>query len=212
MNTTVAEKRPLGALGRMGVVAGLHVGALYLIAASLGMVPALKLEPTIPAVVINEEIQPVETVERTIQPRLDEPRINLDRPEPVPVDNSDSTERIDAQVLDGPTGPTETGGSAEPQHVMVAVRQDTRFPLSQPSYPAKDIREGNEGTVDLEVYVLPTGRIGDVRVLKTTGSATLDQSAVEEAKRRWKLMPATRDGEPYAQWYKLRVTFNLKNR
>jgi periplasmic protein TonB len=62
------------------------------------------------------------------------------------------------------------------------------------------------------VYVMPTGRIGDVRVVRSTGSPSLDQSAIDEAKRRWRMLPATRDGEPYAQWHRLKVTFNLKNR
>ena len=62
------------------------------------------------------------------------------------------------------------------------------------------------------MYVLPNGRIGDVRVLKSAGSPTLDQSAVDEAKRRWRMLPATRDGEAYAQWHRLKVTFSLRNR
>src|SRR4051794_27078567 len=45
MSTETAGRRPMGALGRMGIVAALHVGALYLIASSLGLVPSVK--PTI---------------------------------------------------------------------------------------------------------------------------------------------------------------------
>jgi len=37
--------RRFGALGRMGLVAAIHVAALYMIARSLGIVPALTLEP-----------------------------------------------------------------------------------------------------------------------------------------------------------------------
>ena len=99
-----------------------------------------------------------------------------------------------------------------PEPALMAARQDTRYPLTQPTYPARDIREGNEGTVELEIYVLPTGRIGDARVVRSTGSPTLDQSAVDEAKRKWRMLPATRDGEPFAQWHRLKVTFNLRNR
>jgi hypothetical protein len=35
---------------------------------------------------------------------------------------------------------------------------------------------------------------------------------MEEARRKWRLLPAMRDGEPYAQWHRLRVVFNLKDR
>ena len=57
--------------------------------------------------------------------------------------------------------------------------------------------------------MLPNGRVGDARVVKSTGFEELDQSAIDEAKRNWRLMPATRDGVPIAQWHRLRVTFKL---
>ena len=56
------------------------------------------------------------------------------------------------------------------------------------------IREGNQGTIDIEVYVLPNGRVGDARVVKSTGFEELDLAALAEAKRNWRLLPATRDG------------------
>jgi protein TonB len=99
-----------------------------------------------------------------------------------------------------------------PGPVIVGVRQDPRRPLTKPAYPASDVRQGNEGKVELEIYVTPDGRIADARVLKSTGSPTLDQSAVDEAKRRWRMLPATRDGVPYAQWHRLVVAFNLADR
>ena len=71
------------------------------------------------------------------------------------------------------------------------------------------IRAGNTGTADIEVYVLPNGRVGDARIVKSTGFESLDRSAMEEAKRKWRLAPATRDGVPFAQWHRLRVTFRL---
>jgi len=89
------------------------------------------------------------------------------------------------------------------------VQLDSRHPLSQPPYPPGEIRAGNTGTADIEIYVLPTGRVGDARIVKSTGFPALDQSAMDEAKRKWRLTPATRDGLPIAQWHRLRVTFKL---
>ena len=57
--------------------------------------------------------------------------------------------------------------------------------------------------------MLPNGRVGDARVVKSTGFEELDLAALAEAKRNWRLLPATRDGEPIAQWHRLRVTFKL---
>lgn len=212
MNTTVAEKRPLGALGRMGAVAGLHVAALYLIATSLGIVPPLISEP--PTAQLFDEVRPPDDPLPAIpQPQLVDRPLTVPPPDTVDID-IDTTPPPDAifgEIDNNPPRPPEIIPTG-PQHTMVAVRQDSRFPLTQPTYPARDIREGNEGTVELEIYVMPTGRIGDVRVIKSAGSPSLDQSAIDEAKRKWRMLPATRDGEPYAQWHRLKVTFNLKNR
>ena len=91
------------------------------------------------------------------------------------------------------------------------MRTDPRRPLTQPPYPAEEIRAGNEGNADLEVYVLPNGRVGDARIARAAARA-LDESALDEAKRKWRLLPATRDGVPIAQWYRVRVVFKLTNR
>jgi protein TonB len=74
------------------------------------------------------------------------------------------------------------------------------------------IREGNQGTIEVEVFVQPDGRVADARVLKSTGYAELDLAAIAEAKRNWRLIPATQDGKPIAQWHRLRVTFKLNER
>ena len=57
MTAHTAERRPLGALGRMGVVAAMHVGLLYLIANSLGIVPSI-LENKTEATFIDEAPPP----------------------------------------------------------------------------------------------------------------------------------------------------------
>ena len=44
---------------------------------------------------------------------------------------------------------------------------------------------------------------------RSSGFERLDQSAIDEAKRSWRLVPATKAGVPFAQWYKVRVTFKL---
>ena len=62
MSTHTAERRPLGALGRMGIVAALHVGLLYMIANSLGIVPSI-LENKTEATIIDEP-PPIEDLHR----------------------------------------------------------------------------------------------------------------------------------------------------
>jgi protein TonB len=208
------ERRSMGALGRMGAVAGLHGAVIFLIARSLGIVPPLiDDEPKNVDARLIEERPPIDDrFNRIAEPPLQDLTIRVPIPDEPPVESDPQQNAISALPAD-PAHPISDGaGSAEPVPKIVGARQDASHPLSQPRYPSPDIREGNEGNADVEVYVLPNGRVADARIVRSSGFERLDQSAIEEAKRNWRLVPATRDGVPFAQWYKVRVTFKLTNR
>jgi protein TonB len=208
MSARTAERRPLGALGRMSVVAAMHVAVFYVIASSMGLVHAPAEEPPIIATIDEKPRVPVELPPPNPDPHLTRYDNNIDPPiAPIPTDPPVDVISQDPPLPTGHTG-TETG-SALPQPHFDNARLDPRHPLSQPPYNSADIREGNEGSADVEVYVLPTGRVGDVRIVKSSGFPRLDQATVDEAKRKWRLMPAMRDGEAVPQWYRLRVIFKL---
>jgi protein TonB len=211
MNTQVEGRRPAGALGRMGVVAGLHVAALYLIASSLGIVPPLIVEPPT-ATLLEPETMPPDETPPIPQPRdFETPPLAVPPPDEFIIDSAEPPpDAIFGEISDDPPRPEIIPATQGP--VLVGVRPDPRRPLTQPAYPPSDVRQGKQGSAEIEIYVLPDGRIGDARLLKSTGSPTLDQSAVDEAKRKWRMLPATRDGVPYAQWHRLRVVFNLRDR
>ena len=63
----------------------------------------------------------------------------------------------------------------------------------------------------MEVYVQPDGRVGDARIVQTSGYEAFDRTTLNEAKRKWRLQPATRDGTAVPQWYRTRVGFKLTN-
>jgi periplasmic protein TonB len=198
-----------GRLGRMGIVAGMHVAAFYMIATSLGIISTAKP----PEVLIGEVINTPRT--RVDPDPVPPPTIrNPDHvtvPIPiVPIDNS-TDGGVTAQARPDDFVISDDFGTAavQPPIPTVAPRIDARRPLTQPPYPAADVRIGNEGNADIEVYVLPNGRVGDARILRSTGFERLDRSALEEAKRNWRLIPGTRNGQPEAQWYKVRVTFKI---
>jgi protein TonB len=190
----------------MSLVAAIHVAVLFAIAKSLGIGSA-PVEERMTATIEEAEHPPVdvpppppEFVPTTNQSVV-LPAVPLDMQfEPVDVITGPPP---DMPFLEDPPPVTP------PQAQMVGVRPDPRHPLSKPQYSARMIREGNQGTIDVEVYVMPNGRVADARVVKSTGFAELDLAAIAEAKRNWRLLPATRDGEPYAQWHRLRVTFKL---
>ena len=77
-----------------------------------------------------------------------------------------------------------------------------------PVYPQRARELGQEGTVVLEVEVLPTGRCGRLRVLSSSGASLLDDAAYR-AVARWQFKPARRAGRPVASWVEIPVTFRL---
>jgi protein TonB len=124
-------------------------------------------------------------------------------------------ETSNAPVITAPptdAGAGSTGSSDRPSAALMTEPEiDHRIGLTQPMYPAPSIRAGETGTVVLSVLVLENGRVGDVRIDRSSGYPRLDDSAVREA-RRWKLKPGARDGAPAAMWKQIPVTFRLSER
>jgi protein TonB len=107
-----------------------------------------------------------------------------------------------------PTTFTDTGDVSPPQPVVVEPRIDPRRGLSEPAYPSSEIRLEHEGTVLLSVYILANGRVGDVKLEKSSGYPKLDESALREA-RVWRFQPGSRDGTPVAMWKQLPISFRI---
>ena len=80
----------------------------------------------------------------------------------------------------------------------------------RPDYPIQAKRMGWEGRVVLRVDVLADGSPGAVTLAKSSGHELLDEAALE-AVRRWKFVPAKRDGSPVSSSVNVPINFNLKN-
>jgi TonB family protein len=104
----------------------------------------------------------------------------------------------------------DLGPTAQPS--VIPVRTHPDHPLTQPLYPPASIRFGEEGVVELEILVLRDGRIAQVRVVRSSGHPRLDRAAVEEARERWRLLPAERGGVPHEERGHFRVVFRIANR
>lgn len=77
-----------------------------------------------------------------------------------------------------------------------------------PQYPEMAQRRGQQGTVSLEVLVLSDGRVGDVRLLVSSGYKMLDQAALKAVKR-WQFKPATSLGRVVESRVKVPIDFVL---
>lgn len=191
----------------MGLVVLLHMALVVAIGNGLGVKPPLSLPPELWVSVIESPAlptpppKPPTTIEFRDPPvRPIEPAIVLP---PVEGAHSGITQKP-AITETKPTEPTPTKAVTPP-----AI--DPRHPLTQPAYPASSRRAGEEGTVELMLYVLADGRIGDARVARSSGFHRLDEAAVKEALRRWRLRPQREEGAAVSAWHKIAVTFRLES-
>jgi protein TonB len=78
----------------------------------------------------------------------------------------------------------------------------------QPPYPMAARRMGIEGTVVLRVVVAPDGTPASVVVLESSGSEILDSSALETVQKRWRFVPARRNGIPVEDSVQVPIRFH----
>lgn len=192
----------------LGIVL-LHVGFFYALATGMShRIVEVVLGP-IETRMIEEAPEDIEKPPppppkiETPPPFVPPPEVAID----IPVDTAPTTAirqtTSQAPVAQPPPAP------AAPKVASTAPRSDPRRPLSQPEYPPSSRRAGETGTVILEVYVLENGRAGDVRVKQSSGYPKLDEAAVREVKRSWRLVPGTEGGKPVPMWGQFAVTFKL---
>jgi len=194
------------------LVGGLHLIVVWALINGLHIRLAAPERPSdIVANVIDDRQPPPEPF---IPPEAPQTQVNY-TPAVVPFitvppidDGASITQEPPLPSIQEPTPPA----LVEPQPVMTGAAIDPRHPLTQPAYPMSAIRAGEEGKLALQVLVGPDGRVVEVKVVQSSGSARLDQAAMSEARSRWRLRPATRDGVPFAQWLTLGVVFRLEGR
>jgi periplasmic protein TonB len=79
-----------------------------------------------------------------------------------------------------------------------------------PAYPTASKRMEEQGQVLLDVYILPSGNVGEVKLKRSSGFARLDQAALD-AVRQWRYQPARQGNEPIAYWYVQPLLFSLES-
>lgn len=79
----------------------------------------------------------------------------------------------------------------------------------QPAYPPAERRMGNEGRVTVRVLVGADGRVKRVEKVSAASDAFF-RATEEQALRRWRFRPGTRDGVPEEAWRTMTVTFILE--
>ena len=117
-----------------------------------------------------------------------------------PTPNSTEQSKSDASA------PSRTGGASKTAGVDEYPRI---LPVNtQPEYPPAALQARHEGRVLLAVLVSEQGKAAKLRVIKSSGFKSLDDSATL-AVRSWKFQPAERAGKPTACWVKVPVNFRI---
>jgi protein TonB len=78
-----------------------------------------------------------------------------------------------------------------------------------PVYPIGARLRAQQGTVILRVEVGADGSVERAEVAKSSGFDSLDQSAMETVRTRWRFVPARRDGVPVESWCEIPIRFAL---
>lgn len=118
--------------------------------------------------------------------------------------------------------PSETAPGIDPNAVRKATtsaptqntatippRSNPRRPVTQPEYPPTSKRLGEAGTVIMLLTVNEEGKVTDAKIDTSSGFERLDEAALKEALRTWKLLPGTVGGKPVAMQYKFKVVFKI---
>ena len=131
--------------------------------------PAMPDQPVVEAPPVEpvEVVEPTEPVESAAPP-------TVAQAEPTP------PEPVKAPVT--PT-PAATSVARNGSLRKAGVTPAKAIGLNRLAYPRVSRRLGHQGTVTVEVEVLPTGRAGDVRLVKSSGHKRLDQAVVKHMKK-----------------------------
>lgn len=211
MNPSVqtSEVLPARAVLFLGILV-FHVLLAYLFATGLIRTTVQMLVPPMDATIIPDEPRqtPQPQIENpTLQPTtlitdVDPPRIRINEQEDPPV------EPLLAQAAPDPQrySPAEPVSVTEPPLRMVGRNV---MPNTEDYYPARDRRDGNEGTAQVRSCVNVNGRLdGTPTVESSSGRESLDSAAVRVA-RDGRYARAMRGDTPVPTCYRFRVTFTM---
>lgn len=103
----------------------------------------------------------------------------------------------------------ENSGGEQHDESLVESRYDVAaLNNPKPPYPLAARRQGAEGRVVLRAQVLEDGHCAEVRIVRSSGHALLDETALATV-RRWRFVPATRAGKAVSSWVEVPIHFQL---
>jgi len=111
---------------------------------------------------------------------------------------------------DNITGSSANKTAGEESNLSTVIAYPLYKENAPPVYPEIARLRGYEGIVLVFAEILPDGRVGKIKIRKSSGYAILDQSAIQAVKP-WRFEPAKKSGNPFAAWVELPIKFILHN-
>lgn len=153
----------------------------------------------------NPDPSEIEAARAQVEPQLEEPRpldpAQLASANDAALEIRDSASSSSAPVTVGLGRPDQPGKELSDTGIAVLRRV-------LPVYPGESKLAGEQGSTILQVLVDEAGNASEVRVVRSSGFARLDASAVD-AVEQWKFAPQTRGTTPVAAWGEMELRFNL---
>ena len=217
--------QPIGNMLTLIGVVLLHVLGLIWAAQQLSITEPMVTPPSVVGVLVAPEPEPAPP------PPKPEPKpVPKPEPKPVPKPTPKPTpkpapkpeparevapEPVPQTAPSVPTPPAPAVQQAAPAPEAPAPVTPPRTDAAHlnnpaPQYPSLSRRLGEQGRVMLDVYILPDGSVGEIKLNKSSGFPRLDNAALQAVKN-WKYVPAKRGNRPIAFWYVQPVSFVLNN-
>lgn len=212
-----------------GLTLCVHIGALFLTGSILPSKVVFNIErapssvevflvPSMPktdAQQLKQDIKKIEESKPRVKPAIDKTIANRAKPEEITRTKTQETKPVSEHydtlppVTPAQKSLPEDRGSLALQGALTEALPDY-IKNSPPVYPRMAREFGYEGTVVLNVEVLPEGRSGRIQVVKSSGYSILDNAALK-AVREWTFKPASLLNAPIAAWVEIPITFKLKD-
>jgi protein TonB len=218
MTSAAAIQLPVPRLspGLLSVVLMAHAGVLL---AMVAMQPAD--EPVVTPRALTVSL--IEMPEAAKKPKPQPPRPVV-QPQPKPpvlaVAQAKVAPTEQAPVVVEPPRPVAEPLPAAPATVAEVSRPAPPPPLVEPrfdanyldnpkpSYPNLSKRLGEQGTVQLRVFVNVDGSVGKLELKRSSGHPRLDQSAMSTV-QNWRFVPARQGSQAVAAWVVVPINFTL---
>lgn len=147
--------------------------------------------------------QPKEPPPPKPEPVVEKPKPVVKKETPKPVEPKPEP----VQQVAPPPEPAPPPPPAEP--VLTKASADAGYLRNPaPRYPDFAQQQGWEGTVILNVNVLPNGKPKAVEIKQSSGRKILDDSAIQAVKR-WSFVPAKLGDTPTESWVEVPIDFRL---